>query len=95
MPPAGIISCFLCAWCLHGLSHLILPACNKNTCNRYCSCVDSYPQLTLTEAFLARGFVNILLLSSFIGKEADSERLSSWCWARTQGSDAELVLPAL
>nr|XP_011726157.1 histone deacetylase 4 isoform X3 [Macaca nemestrina] len=66
MPPAGIISCFLCAWCLHGLSHLILPACNKNTCNRYCSCVDSYPQLTLTEAFLARGFVNILLLSSFI-----------------------------
>lgn len=57
--------------------------------------MDSYPQLTLIEAFLARGFVNILLLSSFIGKEADSERLSSWCWACTQGSDAELVLPAL
>lgn len=57
--------------------------------------MDSYPQLTLIEAFLARGFVKILLLSSFIGKEAESERLSSWCWACTQGSDAELVLPAL
>ncbi|XP_023084456.1 histone deacetylase 4 isoform X2 [Piliocolobus tephrosceles] len=66
MPPPSIISCFLCARCLHSLSHLILPACNKNTCNRYCSCVDSYPKLTLIEAFLALGFVNILLLSSFI-----------------------------